>query len=67
MEYFPLGALEAHLGSPLPEAHAQRIVGQILQGLAFMHENQYAHRDIKPSVGVCYSVHTSYVFIAELM
>ncbi len=50
MEYFPLGDLEMYLGLPLPETQAQRIVRQVLQGLVFMHENNFAHRDLKPQV-----------------
>ena len=50
MEYLPLGDLEHHLSKPLPENQACTISQQILQGLAFMHENKFAHRDLKPSV-----------------
>ncbi len=50
MEYLPLGDLEHYLAKPLPEDQACTISQQVLQGLAFMHENKFAHRDLKPSV-----------------
>lgn len=49
MEYFPLGDLQNYLSLPLSEEEAQRITSQILEGLAFMHENGFAHRDLKPN------------------
>jgi serine/threonine protein kinase len=52
MEYLPLGDLENYLEAPLPESQAGVITRQILQGLVFMHENKFAHRDLKPSVGI---------------
>ena len=50
MEYVRLGDLEHHLRTPLPEAQARVITRQVLQGLVFMHENKFAHRDLKPGV-----------------
>lgn len=50
MEYLPDGDLHRHLNSPLPENEGQYIVSQILEGLRFMHENGFAHRDLKPAV-----------------
>ena len=50
MEYLPLGDLEHYLEAPLPESQACIISRQILQGLVFMHENKFAHRDMKPAV-----------------
>jgi serine/threonine protein kinase len=50
MEYFPNGDLHKYLGSPLPEMEGQRIVSQILEGLDFMHDHGFAHRDLKPAV-----------------
>ena len=50
MEYLPHGDLHRYLGSPLKEKEAQLIVHQILEGLAFMHGNGFAHRDLKPAV-----------------
>lgn len=53
MEYFEHRDLQRHLSlsPPLPESEAQQIVFQVLEGLSFMHENNFSHRDLKP--GVC--------------
>lgn len=51
MEYLPNGDLHKYLKSPLPEKEGQEIVFQILEGLHFMHDNGFAHRDLKPAVG----------------
>ncbi|KAI9772550.1 MAG: hypothetical protein M1840_000755 [Geoglossum simile] len=48
MEYFPLGDLQNYLSSPLPEKDTQQIIFQVLEGLSFMHDNGFAHRDLKP-------------------
>ncbi|KAH7128953.1 kinase-like domain-containing protein [Dactylonectria macrodidyma] len=48
MEYLPLGDLESCLAKPLSEDEARTITRQVLQGLTFMHEHKFAHRDIKP-------------------
>jgi serine/threonine protein kinase len=50
MEYFPLGDLQSHLSGPLPETDVQVIVYQVLQGLEHLHNNGFAHRDLKPEV-----------------
>ena len=52
MEYFKYGDLQRHLKSPLVENEAQQIMMQLLEGLVFMHDNGFAHRDLKPAVGV---------------
>ncbi|OQD65821.1 hypothetical protein PENPOL_c005G06713 [Penicillium polonicum] len=52
MEYLELGDLLGYLDQrpPLPEAEAQDIASQILEGLDMMHENGFAHRDLKPNM-----------------
>lgn len=50
MEYLRYGDLHHFLGTPLPEREGQQIVYQIVEGLGFMHENGFAHRDLKPAV-----------------
>ena len=50
MEYFPLGELGRHLNTALPEIQAGTIITQLLEGLTFMHDNHFAHRDLKPGV-----------------
>jgi len=53
MEYFEHGTLLDYmkdLSNPLPEDDAGEITKQLLQGVAIMHTNKYAHRDLKPSV-----------------
>ncbi|KAI4159177.1 MAG: hypothetical protein LQ342_006824 [Letrouitia transgressa] len=49
MEYLPYGDLHKYLGSPLPESEGQHIVSQLLEGLHFMHDHDFAHRDLKPN------------------
>jgi len=50
MTYHPLGDLQQYLSYPLPEAEAGRIAEQVLEGLRHMHDNGFAHRDLKPKV-----------------
>ena len=52
MEYLSHGDLHKYLGSPLPETEGQLIVSQIVEGLHFMHDNGFAHRDLKPAVSL---------------
>ncbi|KAJ5243640.1 hypothetical protein N7489_003736 [Penicillium chrysogenum] len=53
MEYLETGDLFAYLYQkplpPLPEAEAKEIAYQILDGMCMMHENGFAHRDLKPN------------------
>lgn len=52
MEYCELGDLGAYVATKgaLPEAEAQVLTRQILVALAHMHEEKFAHRDLKPAV-----------------
>ncbi len=52
MEYCELGDLQGYLFSapPLPEIQVQEITYQMLEGVCYIHANQFAHRDLKPSV-----------------
>ncbi|KAI1416097.1 kinase-like domain-containing protein [Hypoxylon sp. FL1857] len=51
MEYYEHGDLKKYLAEhgPLPEDQVQDITWQVLQGLLFMHKNEFAHRDLKPA------------------
>jgi serine/threonine protein kinase len=55
MEYVEQGDLFTYLKvskQPLPEKEVAEIMYQILVGLDMMHENKFAHRDLKPQVSV---------------
>ena len=61
MEYLELGDLRIYLdGKPsLPEHEAREITYQILDGLFLMHDNGFAHRDLKPNVSLFFALVTS--------
>ncbi|KAH8430990.1 serine/threonine-protein kinase [Aspergillus melleus] len=50
MEYLELGDLHTYLHQKpaLPEHEAKEVTFQILDGLFLMHDNEFAHRDMKP-------------------
>ena len=52
MEYFPAGDLQTYVVEhpPVAEDHCCQITSQILSGLALMHAEGFAHRDVKPQV-----------------
>jgi serine/threonine protein kinase len=52
MEYLRLGDLARFRDrdGPFSEKTAGLIVRQVLEGIRFMHEINFAHRDLKPSV-----------------
>lgn len=53
MEYCACGDLKNYLArnGAIGETETQTIVLQIMRGLAHMHEERFAHRDLKPAVG----------------
>jgi serine/threonine protein kinase len=52
MEYFCYGDLQNYLSAPISEGEVQEITFQVLEGLLFMHDNGFAHRDLKPNVSI---------------
>jgi serine/threonine protein kinase len=50
MEYLHMGDLEKYLVVPFPEDVAKEIASQLVEGLGYMHDNGFAHRDLKPGV-----------------
>jgi serine/threonine protein kinase len=55
MEYLEAGDFQSYLAKcrgPLQEKEAKTISKQILEGLVFMHNEGFAHRDLKPAVGI---------------
>ncbi|KAI0525955.1 kinase-like domain-containing protein [Xylaria bambusicola] len=50
MEYCPLGDLQQLLTecTKLPESDTREIISQVAQGLQFMHDEGFTHRDLKP-------------------
>lgn len=48
MEYLELGDLQKYLTKPFDESQARQIATQVLEGLGFMHESGFVHRDPKP-------------------
>ena len=62
MEYMQLGDLEKYLREPFPEAEVRDVLQQLLEGLLFMHDNRFAHRDLKPGVRLLLSATTISLF-----
>jgi len=52
MEYLKHGGLHTYLNRnpPLPEPHSRDIAVQVVEGLHYMHQHDFAHRDLKPGV-----------------
>ncbi|KAI1452649.1 kinase-like domain-containing protein [Annulohypoxylon moriforme] len=48
MEYLEKGDLHKYLTKPLPEFEVRIITSQVLEGLKYMHDNGFVHRDLKP-------------------
>src|SRR5271167_3669757 len=53
MEYFPCGDLGRYITAGFTEGDTKIITTQLLEGLEIMHANDFAHRDLKPEVGLC--------------
>lgn len=53
-EYCRYGDLKRFVkdNGSIPEPQVQVITDQILQGIIFMHDNDFAHRDLKPTVSL---------------
>jgi serine/threonine protein kinase len=54
MEYLSRGDLSHYIGPNLHKIDAKEITRNVLQGLKVMHEEGFAHRDIKPQVRLSY-------------
>lgn len=50
LEYIEHGDLRRFMHQAFPEPEAQHVALQLVEGLAFMHENGFVHRDLKPAV-----------------
>ena len=50
MEYISYGNLRNYLEVERSESEARDITGQLLEGLVVMHQEGFAHRDLKPEV-----------------
>uniref|UniRef100_A0A0B7KB13 Autophagy-related protein 1 n=2 Tax=Bionectria ochroleuca TaxID=29856 RepID=A0A0B7KB13_BIOOC len=48
MEYHEKGDLQRYLTKRFPETEARTITSQLLEALCYMHDNGFAHRDLKP-------------------
>lgn len=48
MEYFEKGTLDRFIGEDMTENDARVITVQLLEGLEIMHNEAFAHRDLKP-------------------
>ena len=49
IEYVPGGTLKKQLGKPMPWQQAAKLMVPIARALAYAHENNLIHRDVKPS------------------
>ncbi|KAL6412125.1 serine/threonine protein kinase [Ilyonectria robusta] len=49
MEYLQHGDLQKYLNRSFPEAQVKDIASQLVEGLGYMHDNGFTHRDLKPA------------------
>ena len=52
MEYLELSDLQRCVSSALSETESRNITFQVAEALKFMHEGEFTHRDLKPSVSI---------------
>ena len=52
MEYMPRGDLRQYMSRRFTAGETRQIISQVLEGIYFMHENGFAHRDLKPAVSL---------------
>jgi serine/threonine protein kinase len=50
MEFLEHGDLQSYMDRKFEELHAIDITKQLLEGLIFMHQFGFTHRDLKPHV-----------------
>lgn len=55
MELFMLGDLSRFMSRPFSEAEVRHLVSQLVRGVAFMHSQNFSHRDLKPQVRLYHS------------
>lgn len=48
MDYFPNGSMDRHIPGPLTSREAAELMAKIAEGMAFAHERDFMHRDLKP-------------------
>lgn len=67
MDYCSKGDLQMYLSNhgPISEQGTRYIIRQILQGLAMMHSEGFAHRDIKPRVRRYFSLFERHVVLTD--
>lgn len=65
MEYMQLGDLQTYLRKPFPEVEVCNVLQQLLEGLLFMHDNRFAHRDLKPGVRLLLSATAVSLFVSD--
>jgi tRNA A-37 threonylcarbamoyl transferase component Bud32 len=65
MEYLENGDLGNYINNPIPETEAAGIIRQLLEGLGYMHESGFVHRDLKPEV--CFERSHFYTLVSTML